>query len=314
MKRRAFQAPATGPLAEAVAHGLGCALEEARVLVARGAVYVRGRRRREATLVVPADSPVLVVLEERGRPSAAPEPPPLPLRVLHQDRDLLAVEKPPELPAQPTPGSTRSLLTLASAHLGREAGLVHRLDRDTSGVTVFGTSASATSALAASFRTGLARKQYLAVTGPRLAEAGTSTLRLARDRSRPGRWVARPRDGLEAETRFRRLGGTDDYALAALWPRTGRTHQLRAHLAALGAPIAGDTLYGGPTELAGERIGRSLLHAHVLVVPHPRTGEPLRLVAPLPADLASFFLALGVVPPEDGPELLTAPGPAPRRP
>ena len=300
MKRRAFRTAVAGPLAAAVARGLGCPLDEARRLVARGAVYVGGRRQRDPASAIRADTPVLVVLEEGGRASAAPEPEPPPLRVLHEDRDLLAVDKPPGLPAQPTPGGATSLLLLASRHLGREAGLVHRLDRDTSGVTVFGKTPKATSALAGSFRTGAAHKQYLAVTAPGLPAAGTCTLRLARDRSRPGRWVARARDGLEAETRYRRLGGNAELTLAALWPRTGRTHQLRAHLAALGAPIAGDRLYGGAASLGGHPIARSLLHAHVLLVPHPRTGLPLRLVAPLPEDLAPWFAALEVSPPEEG--------------
>jgi 23S rRNA pseudouridine1911/1915/1917 synthase len=313
VKRRAFQTRAAGRLARAVLAGLGCRPEEARALVERGAVYVRGRRLRDPAAVVPAGSPILVVLEESGRASTAAPPAAAPLRILHEDRDVLAVDKPPGLPAQPTPGGVTSLLLLASTHLRREAGLVHRLDRDTSGVTVFGKTPAATSALAASFRTGTARKQYLAVTTPGLPEEGTCTLRLARDRSRPGRWVARAGDGLQAETRFRRLGRGPELALAAVWPRTGRTHQIRAHLAALGAPIAGDRLYGGPPRLQGQDVGRSLLHAHLLVLPHPRTGDPLRLVAPLPADLAPWFAALGVVPEEDPPELLTAAGSAARR-
>jgi len=312
MKRRVFQTDAAVPLEVAVARGLACPLDAARALVVRGAVYVRGRRQREATLAVAAGSPVLVVLEEGGRSSTAPEAPAMPLRVLYEDREVLVVDKPPGLPAQPTPGGERSLLLLASEHLGGEAGLVHRLDRETSGVTVFGKSGRATSALAASFRSGEAHKQYLAVTAPGLAEVGTCTLQLARDPSRPGRWLARPRDGLGAETRFRRLGANAAFALAALWPRTGRTHQLRAHLAALGAPIAGDRLYGGPAELGGVPVGRSLLHAHVLVLPHPRSGAPLRLVAPIPDDVGRYLDDLEVVPPEDAPELLTAPPPGPR--
>ena len=299
MKRRVFRASGSGPLAGTVARGLGCSADEARALVSRGAVYLRGRRQRDPSLVVPADSEVLVVLEEAGRSSTGPEPTPPPLRILHEDDRVLAVDKPAGLAAQPTPGGVASLLLLASAHLGRDAGLVHRLDRDTTGVMVFGKSPRATSALAASFRTGTARKQYLAVTATGLPADGICTLRLARDRTRPGRWVARPRDGLEAETRFRRLGATAELALAALWPRTGRTHQIRAHLAALGAPIAGDRLYGGPLRLGEGAIGRPLLHAHVLVLPDPRTGAPLRLEAPLPEDMAPWFRTLGVVPPED---------------
>ena len=299
MKRRAFRSTGTDALADVVARGLGWSREDARTLVTRGAVYLRGRRQRDPAFVVAPGTEVLVVLEEAGRSSTAPLSTPEPLRVLHEDAEVLAVNKPAGLPAQPTPGGLTSLLLLASDHLGRAAGLVHRLDRDTSGVMVFGKSAAATSALAASFRTGAVRKQYLAVTAVGLPEEGTCTLRLARDRTRPGRWVARPRDGLEAETRFRRLAATAELALAAVWPRTGRTHQIRAHLSALDAPIAGDRLYGGPMKLQGRSIGRSLLHAHLLVLPHPRTGAPLQLRAPLPEDMALWFDALGVVPPED---------------
>jgi len=312
VKRRAFRAE-RGVLAEVVARGLGSSMQQARILVTRGAVYLRGRRQRDPSLAVEAGMEVLVVLEEGGRSSTAPLPPALPLRVLHEDDQVLAVDKPPGLPAQPTAGGVGSLLLLVSTYLGRDAGLVHRLDRDTTGVMVFGKSRPATSALAASFRTGEARKQYLAVTAPGLPEAGTSTLQLARDPRRPGRWIARARDGLEAETRFRRLGSAPDLALAVLWPRTGRTHQLRAHLTALAAPIAGDRLYGGASELRGERIGRSLLHAHVLVLPHPSSGASLRLVAPLPADMAPWFAALDVTPPEASPELTAAGSASPRR-
>jgi 23S rRNA pseudouridine1911/1915/1917 synthase len=313
VKRRAFRSIDAGTLLEVVARGLGSSMEEARTLVTRGAVYVLGRRQRDAARSVAPGTEVLVVLEEAGRSSTAPLPTVHPLRVLHEDAQILAVDKPAGLPAQPTPGGATSLLLLASTHLGREAGLVHRLDRDTTGVMVFGKSPAATSALARSFRTGAARKQYHAVTMPALPEAGDCTLRLARDRRRPGRWVARPRDGLEAETLFRRLGAASDLALVGLWPRTGRTHQLRAHLAALGAPIAGDRLYGGPARLRGGEIGRSLLHAQILLLPHPRTGAPLRLVAPLPADMVPWFAALDVVPPEDSPELTAAGSAAPRR-
>ena len=128
MKRRSFRAAEPGALAEVVARGLGSSMEEARTLVSRGAVYLRGRRQRDEALSVATGTEVLVVLEESGRSSTAPLPAVPPLRVLHEDDQVLAVDKPAGLPAQPTPGGVTSLLLLASTHLGREAGLVHRLD------------------------------------------------------------------------------------------------------------------------------------------------------------------------------------------
>ena len=104
MKRRAFRAADPGALAEVVARGLGSSTEEARTLVSRGAVYLRGRRQRDAALSVAAGTEVLVVLEEGGRSSTAPLPAVPPLRVLHEDDQVLAVDKPAGLPAQPTPG------------------------------------------------------------------------------------------------------------------------------------------------------------------------------------------------------------------
>src|SRR5262249_60695910 len=130
------------------------------------AVHPGGGRRRARAAGGAAHAVRLVVPGGGGRRPPAPLPAPPPLRIVHEDAQVLAVDKPAGLAAQPTPGGVSSLLLLVSAHLGREAGLVHRLDRDTTGVMVFGKSPEATSALAASFRTGAARKQYLAGTPP----------------------------------------------------------------------------------------------------------------------------------------------------
>ncbi len=131
--------------------------------------------------------------------------------------------------------------------------------------------------------------------GPTFPAHGTVSLPLSRDPSRPGRWRASAKaHGLAAVSDFRRLGQVESYALAALWPRTGRQHQLRAHLASLGAPLLGDVLYGGASSPAG----RPLLHAHALVFPHPETGEEVTLVAPLAADLARLFAEAQVAVPQ----------------
>jgi 23S rRNA pseudouridine1911/1915/1917 synthase len=297
VKRRLFEvAPdEAGLLVPLLSARCGVSLADAEALVRRGAVYVGGKRTEETSQRVTAHERVLVVLEESGRSVLAPETAAAvaPLRVLFEDGALLVLDKPAGLPAQATPGGATSLAALATAHLGHGAGLVHRLDRGTTGLTLFGVTPEATRALAAAFREGRVKKQYLAVTGQGLPESGTVQLPLSRDPSRKGRWRASARGhGVPAVTDFRRLGLGEGYALAVLWPRTGRTHQLRAHLASQGAPLLGDALYGGAPGAE-----RPLLHAHALVFPHPDSGAPVTFVAPVPEDMARRFEAARVTPP-----------------
>ncbi len=276
MKRRTFEVERAGPLGQALEATLG---ESSAVIANRletGAVYVDGRRARDSGQVLPVGAKVSVVLEASGTSTSAPRPSPVtPLAVLFQSDDVLVVNKPAGLPAQPTPDGEPSLLDLATTHLGRPAGLVHRLDRDTSGVTVFGASTTSTRALAAAFREGRAKKEYLAVVGPSLPERGVIDTPLSKDPSRKGRWRASTAaNGLTALTRYeRRWSG--DVCLVSLFPQTGRTHQLRAHLASIGFPIVGDTLYGGSPG------SRCLLHALRLEI------DGQQWVAPLPEDLSS---------------------------
>src|SRR5215217_947821 len=191
VKRRTFRAEGARAVVEAVAAELGLPVEQARGLVEVGAVYVAGRRCRDSKARLTPGQVVAVVLEEGGHSPLA-EAPAAPLfRVLHEDADVLAVDKPAGLNAQPTEARVgASLVDQVSGYLGREAGLVHRLDRETSGVTVFGKTPQATSALAAEFREGRARKRYVAATAPGLPESGTVDLPLSKDPSRPGRWRA----------------------------------------------------------------------------------------------------------------------------
>lgn len=297
MKRRTFtmidEAGAPASLESAVARELSLSGPEARALIERGAVYVQGRRTLAPAARVSAGQKVTVVLEESGAAPTAPVPVATSLPVLFEDADVLAVAKPAGIPAQPTPSRVgTSLLDLASGHLGHPAGLVHRLDRETSGVTVFGKTASATTALAAAFREGTAKKRYLAATGPGVPERGELDLPLSKDPSRPGRWRAsKHANGISAFTRFERLYASSEFCLVALYPETGRTHQLRAHLTALDAPILGDRLYLGAPRAGGLEAGRCLLHAEALILPHPRTREPTRFEVPPPEDLAAFFRA-----------------------
>ncbi|WNG55460.1 RluA family pseudouridine synthase [Archangium gephyra] len=301
MKRRTFRVEAahTGrPLGEALAAELGLPREEAERLVGVGAVYVAGRRSRDVGSRLAAGQVVTVVLEEGGQsPLAAPPASEPTLRILHEDADVIAVDKPAGMTAQPTEGRVGdSLVDRVGEYLKRPAGLVHRLDRETSGVTVFGKTPQATTALAEEFREGRARKRYLAAVGPvALPPQGTIDLPLSKDPSRPGRWRAtRAANGISALTEYRVLHAGPDFCLVELLPQTGRTHQLRAHLTALGAPILGDKRYGGAARAGGIEAPRCLLHAQALELGHPRTGALVRFEAPIPEDLARFFAAAGI--------------------
>ncbi len=284
MKRRTFDAVREAPLEVVLAEVLEISPKKARALVGRGAVYLAGRRAQLPQTVVPKGARLSVVLEEGGAPVTARAAPPPALSVLYEDDDLLVVDKPAGVVAQPTPGRRGdSLLDLASRYLGFPAGLAHRLDKDTSGVTVFGKHAHATSMLAREFREGRARKRYLAVTGPGLPPQGTVDVPLSKDPSRPGRWRALANaNGIPAVTHYVRLVQAEQ-AIVALYPETGRTHQLRAHLASLGFPIVGDHLYGGADG------PRCLLHAQGLKL------DTFLFEAPIPSDLAEIAARLGAV-------------------
>ncbi len=278
----------------------GIARGEARRVLDRGGVWLDGKRVKAASRAVRRGQAIRVVLEEAGRtqPVAAALGD---ARVLFEDAHLVAVDKPPFVPAQSTLASDRgSLLSLVEAHVRRSVGLVHRLDLETSGVTVFGKTKAATTALAAAFRGGLARKRYLAVAVGPLTDEGRIDLGLGPDPRRKGRFLASARGEIPAATRYRVIGRRGPLCGVELFPETGRTHQIRCHLQALATPILGDRLYGGPAEIEieGLRLSapRMLLHARALDLLHPASGETLHLEAPIPDDLREALLAAGVDP------------------
>ncbi len=212
--------------------------------------------------------------------------------ILHRDDDLIALKKPPGLAVQ---GGTRSerhldgLLDALRFGYAERPRLVHRLDKDTSGVLVIARTVMAAGFLTRAFRDKTTRKMYwaLAVGRPNPAQ-GRISLALAKQPGRGGERVrADPDEGKPAITYYRVVDNAGERATwLALLPVTGRTHQLRAHCAAIGAPILGDPKYGGAgAQLAGApNAGRLHLHARELSIPHPRGGI-LRVQAPLPAHM-----------------------------
>ncbi len=276
-----------------IAAGGGLSRGLARRTLEAGGVFLDGRRCKVAGRVVRAGQQVVVNLAEGGREA----PPAGELdrgRVLFADRHLAAVDKPAGLAAQPTLTHDRGALPdLLRRLLGGEVRVVHRLDRETSGVTVLARTREAAAALAEAFRAGAPAKTYLALVAraPEPPE-GRIDAPLGRDPTRPGRRAVLPA-GEPAATRYRTVRvGPSGAALVEAHPETGRTHQIRVHLASLGAPLLGDPRYGGPRRVGEVAVPRVMLHALRLEIDHPGSGERLAFTAPVPEDFAAVERAL----------------------
>ncbi len=222
------------------------------------------------------------------------------LAVLHDDEAVLIVDKPAGLLTVPTEARekdtlwSRALLYLQHRYGGRPyAGIVHRLDKDTSGAVVFARSRPALHFLQARFKEHAVEREYLALVAGRTPDTGSFEAELVRtDGLR--RSIARPGErGRRAVTRFKTLEHFSGVSLVAARLETGRTHQIRIHFSAAGHPVLGDRVYGSPggAEVAGARTDtdeapRQMLHARTLGFAHPETGAPLSVESPLPADFA----------------------------
>jgi 23S rRNA pseudouridine1911/1915/1917 synthase len=178
----------------------------------------------------------------------------------------------------------------------RECGLAHRLDVETSGAIVAARTRAAYEALRRSFAERTVSKRYLALVGGAPGEGGEIVLPIAHHPKNPRKMIvcaseedASELKAREAITRYRVLEYVGDFALVEAEIPTGVMHQIRVHLAAVGAPVAGDTVYGGP---AIEGLDRQFLHAARLEFPHPVTGEPVVAEAPLPAELERMLARL----------------------
>ncbi len=216
------------------------------------------------------------------------------LRIAWEDEHLLVVDKPAGIVVHPAPGHTEG--TLVHALLDRGAaggddqrpGIVHRLDRDTSGLIVVARSEEAHGRLQALLRARELERQYAAlVVGRPRSRRGLIDAAIGRDRRDPLRHSLDTDSPREAITHFELRELYPRHALLDIRLETGRTHQIRVHLAAIGLPVAGDRVYGRPRELG---LGRQFLHAVRLEFPHPFTGERVEVESPLPPDLRAALL------------------------
>ncbi len=239
----------------------------------------------------------------------------IPLAILYEDADLIVIDKPPGLVVHPAPGNPDGTLVNALiAHCGDELlvggehrpGIVHRLDKDTSGVMVAAKTELAMAALTTAFAARNLDRAYVALTwGVPTPTAGTIESAIGRDPHDRKRMAVRPTGGKPALTRYSTLRAWHA-AIALLECRlaTGRTHQIRVHLSSRGYPIIGDQLYlrrtpamsrgvPEPARSALLDFPRQALHATSLGFAHPRTGEPLAVQAAPPTDMAGLIAMLG---------------------
>ena len=259
-------------------------------------VRVAGRKAKKG-LTVTEGQLVEVEVELDEDLSVVPEPA-SPLSVLHVDEQLIFVDKPARQPVHPLEAGERG--TVANALVARypecmqagadvrECGFCQRLDLETSGVLLAARDRQSWEAMREQISEGEADKRYLAlVTGP-LADDGEIDLRLehAGDHVRPSL-----SEGREARSSFQVAARSGEYSLVDVRIFTGVLHQVRAHLAAIGAPIVGDALYGGKVEPG---LSRFWLHAATLTVKHPKSGKLLTVKAPLPEELQAVLKAHGL--------------------
>jgi 23S rRNA pseudouridine1911/1915/1917 synthase len=259
--------------------------------IAEGLVSVDETRAARASIHVREGATIAVVLPSTSRLREAPVPEPLPLDVLYEDADLLALNKPPGMVVHPSfrnPTGTmlNGILWRLRDRKDVRPGLVTRLDKNTSGIVIVALSPGAHAQIQRDARAQRVRKQYLAVVrGLPEPAAGVITLPLQHDPGDRRRIVPAP-TGLPSETRYRVLSSEHMYSLVECELVTGRTHQIRVHLAASGWPIAGDVLYGSPDV----RFSRQALHASMITLLHPAGRQQLRLEAPIPEDMRQFCL------------------------
>jgi 23S rRNA pseudouridine1911/1915/1917 synthase len=284
-------------------------------LIESGNVVLNGKAAKDARKVHAGDR--IEVLPAQ-RPPLRAEPESIPLNVLYEDDDVIAINKPAGMTVHAGAGTSHG--TLVNALLGRgqelsqsddplRPGIVHRIDKETSGIVLVAKNDFAHAKLSEGFRVRTIQKTYLAlVQGILKEDTGRIELPIARDPKHRNRMTARRTELMsnarEARTDWRVITRIGPATLLEIQLHTGRTHQIRVHFSALRHPVVGDELYGASTPRHVEQanlpaLGRNFLHAAKIAFAQPRSGEIIRLVAPLPRELRDYLQKLATAAGDD---------------
>jgi 23S rRNA pseudouridine1911/1915/1917 synthase len=266
----------------------GLSRTRAQKLIADGFITVNGQAVKSSLKLNTGDRIDIVVPLETPSPLA---PEAIPLNIIYEDNDLLVIDKPAGLAVHPAPGHPGHTLVnavlnyLTGLSEGADSlrpGIVHRLDKDTSGLILVAKNREAQASLSAQFQSRTVSKSYLVlVKGKLTPESGIIEADIGRDPRHRQRMAVVAR-GREARTEYRVVRYIGNNTLLEIRPATGRTHQIRVHLAAIGFPVVGDATYG----VKSPHLARQFLHAYRLGFRLPATGEYVEFESPLPLDLA----------------------------
>jgi 23S rRNA pseudouridine1911/1915/1917 synthase len=282
----------------------GCSRAQIQRLIRDGRVHVGTRTVRPNTAVHEGDA---VTVEVPPPAPASPAPEPLPLSVVYEDADLIVIDKPAGMVVHPGAGhSGGTLVNALLHHIGdlsgiggeRRPGIVHRLDRGTSGLLIVAKHDAAHLELSRQFHDREVEKEYVALVWGLVHAGRRIDLPIGRDPVSRHKMSARARRARSAVTRITRADDLGGVSLLRVAIATGRTHQIRVHLSAIGHPVVGDPTYGGvrrhlPARLhALASLERPFLHAARLALRHPADGRRIEFTAPLPADLRHVLAAI----------------------
>jgi 23S rRNA pseudouridine1911/1915/1917 synthase len=265
-------------------------------LIEQGHVLVNGQPVPAKYKVKPGDSVHLRVPDPTPLDLSAE---PIPLKIVFEDECMVVVDKPAGMVVHPAPGHATGTLVHALLHHCQDLsgiggverpGIVHRLDKETSGLVLVAKSEVAHWSLSRQFKEREIKKVYLAlVRGKVVKDKGVIDLPLGRHKVHRKKMAVRLEGGRSAVTAFEVIDRYAHFSYLRLFPKTGRTHQIRVHVAQMGHPILSDKTYGGKLDAKHMKLPRQALHAHQLEIRHPISGETKVFIAPLPEDL-DFYL------------------------